>query len=363
MEQKVDDEITFKLPVTGNGTNLDQSQGNMGEQSATAEHGQVVPGFQHRDNISPHSTVMVNSQPIGNENYGANLPAQQAIVPNVQFPSEDGGIIMNSGRFNIKPDKFDGSTDWEDYEIHFLTCSQLGKWDDKTKANMLAVSLQKTARTFYAGLSPQDRQSYSKIRTAFVGRFGSEKQKEQNKAKLSMYKRKSGESASAVGDEIRRLTQRGYSNFNPEMQEQLALDAFKNAISLEMKIKCIDRGCTTLEEAVNTVEHYEALFRAEKERKYPVRTMDTPDGSKGSEGCVDLGKAMQELTQAFHQMAARQSQGPTHPSNHNKPSGNVKHGRCFNCDQSFCPLNESTFSHSVSHVPLLLSIAKVVISK
>lgn len=47
----------------------------------------------------------------------------------------------------------------------------------------------------------------------------------------------------------------------------LSLKTSKNALSLAMKMRCIDKGCTTIEEAVYSVEHYEALFTAEKEQQ------------------------------------------------------------------------------------------------
>ena len=125
---------------------------------------------------------------------------------------------------------------------------------------------------------------------------------------------KTGQSASSLGDEIWRFTQRAYPDFELRMQEQLALDAFKNALALEMKVRCLDKGCTTIEEAVNTVEHYEALFSAEKERKCQVRAIGAASANGPEEGCVALEKAIQDLTSVFSKISACQSWNPTHPS-------------------------------------------------
>ena len=100
----------------------------------------------------------------------------------------------SSKHFNIRPDKFDGTTDWEEYQLHFQTCAQLGKWDGVTKTTMFAVSRLGAARRFYSCLSVEDRQSYDKLQAHFNVRFRSHKQQDQFKAKLSMYKRKVGES-------------------------------------------------------------------------------------------------------------------------------------------------------------------------
>ena len=219
---------------------------------------------------------------------------------------------------------------------------------------MLAVSLQGIARRFYAGLPVSDRESYVKLEQAFANRFGLHRQREQFKAKLSMYKRKPGESASALGDEIWRITLRAYADFDFKMQEQLALDAFKNALSLDMKVRCIDKGCKTLEEAVNTIEQYEALFSAEKERKCPVRAIESAGGSDPREGCVALEKAVQDLTSAFNKLAARQGWNPTHTQNKkgstNKSTGYSSEGNgrniiCYYCNEEGhikrnCPHNK-----------------------
>lgn len=338
MEQQVDEEITFRIPVEGNQFN---QQSDMLEQTIIEEINVVVPGVGNQQNSDPNVSMDART---------ANLPIQQAAVPNIQIPDGEGVTSMNNGRLTIRPEKFDGTGDWEEYQIHFLTCAQLGKWNDSTKAYMLAVSLGGIARRFYAGLPTSDRESYVKIETAFANRFGLHRHREQFKAKLSMYKRKTGESASALGDEIWRLTLRAYADFDLRMQEQLALDAFKNALSLDMKVRCIDKGCKTIEEAVNTVEHYEALFSAERERKGQVRAIGTVVESGSSGGCVALEKAVHELTSAFNKMAACQGWNPTHP--HRQPGSKERSGDiptnnkviCYGCNQEGhykrnCPRN------------------------
>ena len=92
-------------------------------------------------------------------------------------------------------------------------------------------------------------------------------------------------------------------------------------LSLEMKVimRCIDKGCTTIEETVNTVEYYEALFRAEKEKKYQVRAIGSTSANVPEEGCVVLEKAIKDLTTVFSKMSACWSWNPTHPSGQQGP--------------------------------------------
>ena len=85
--------------------------------------------------------------------------------------------------------------------------------------------------------------------------------------KFETRNRGQGETIASLGDDLRLLAQRAYPELGTDAQESLALHQFYKAISLEMKCRCIDRDCRTVEPAVQVVERYEALLGESTEKK------------------------------------------------------------------------------------------------
>jgi hypothetical protein len=55
---------------------------------------------------------------------------------------------MRAGPLNrlyVKPEPFDGSSDWEEYFSHFINCAELGRWTNQD--NMLGFSLVSSGTT------------------------------------------------------------------------------------------------------------------------------------------------------------------------------------------------------------------------
>ena len=170
----------------------------------------------------------------------------------------------------IRPETFEGKEDWADYISHFSDCAELGEWDDRNTCLVLAAQLRGAARKFYNGLSLKERKSYEKLVTSLRRRFGSENRQESWSSKLEMRRRKPGESIADLGDDIWRLTQRAYCNFDHRSQEQLALKHFYRVIESDMKVKCIENKCSNVPDAVDVVERYESLLEDRKEHRKTV---------------------------------------------------------------------------------------------
>ena len=92
-------------------------------------------------------------------------------------------------------------------------------------------------------------------------------------------KRNPGETIASLGDDLRLLAQRSYSELGTDAQESLALYQFYKAITLEMKCRCIDRDCRTVESAVQIVARYEAILgEGTDKKKSNVRAVNSiPD--------------------------------------------------------------------------------------
>ncbi len=206
--------------------------------------------------------------------------------------------------FNMKPESYNGTQDWESYLSHFEDCAELSGWDDKTKRLVLSASLKGQARTYYMGLPPCDRASYRHLVGALNRRFGSEHQKEVWVAQLEGRRRSPGESMSTLADDLRRMASRAYSDLGERAQEALAMKQLYKLIPFDLKYECIKRNCDTLYEAVAVVEQYEALVG---DRKKPVRAaQQAPEKDVNAEVLQRLSR-LEQAVQANRSESTRQS--------------------------------------------------------
>ena len=187
----------------------------------------------------------------------------------------------------IKPDTYDGKGDWDEYISHFRDCAELGGWSERSKLLLLAASLRGQARTFYMSINEEERQSYGMLVCKLNQRFGSSRNQTRWLSKFEMRRRLPGESIADLGDDLRQMAQRAYSNLDTQAQEALALNQLYKVISVEMKCRCIDKDCLTVAEAVDVIERYESFVGdpSGNNRKQNLRAIDKDNvGAPREEG-------------------------------------------------------------------------------
>lgn len=186
----------------------------------------------------------------------------------------------NNRSFYIKPDSYSGSSDWDEYYSHFEDCVELGGLSEKDKCLTLAASLRGPARTFYISLTIAERRNYDILVSKLQQRFGCTRQQSRWLSRFESRKRLPCESIAMLGDELRQLSQKAYTNLDPRAQEALALNQLYKSVSLEMKCRCIDKECATISDAVQVIERYEAILGeppVTEKKKTAVRQISTDD--------------------------------------------------------------------------------------
>ena len=206
----------------------------------------------------------------------------------------------------VKPEKFDGKGDWAEYISHFNDCAELGGWDNKAKCLVLAANLRDAARKYYTGLGADEKKDYDRLVTALRRRFGGEHRQDSWLSKLEMRKRKHGESVADLGDDIWQMTQRAYYDFDQRSQEQLALKYFYRVVDADMKVKCVENHCSTIADAVDVVERYEALYEDKREgRRSGIRAVET---QKPQVTSADINKVLTKLEKLEARQVEQQAQ-------------------------------------------------------
>ena len=125
----------------------------------------------------------------------------------------------------LKLEKFDGvQTPLETFLAKFDNCRRYNKWSPDECAVFLRDSLTGTACQVLWEISPQA--GHDEIVTLLRNRFGNSNQMERYRAELNARRRKRGESAQAVYQDVKRLMALGFPGHSGEIYEVLSRDAF-----------------------------------------------------------------------------------------------------------------------------------------
>lgn len=221
--------------------------------------------------------VMFNQAPEhgqgdGDDNLDDTLDDHDIVGRNGREDGDNGRPKGPYRHFYIKPESYSGNSDWEEYFSHFQDCVELGGLTEQDKVLTLAASLRGPARTFYISLSHAERRNYDLLVTKLQQRFGCTRQQNRWLSRFESRKRLPGESIALLGDDLRQLSQKAYANLDAVAQEALALNQLYKSVSLEMKCRCIDKECTTVSDAIEVIERYEAILGdSQDKKKTPVR--------------------------------------------------------------------------------------------
>ena len=167
----------------------------------------------------------------------------------------------------MKPDRYDGTEDWDSYIHHFEWCAELNGWPDADKASFLLVALTGTARQVLARETRQRFVDYNSIVQVLQARFDPAGRTELHRIQLKTRVQKPGESLLMLADDIRRLVDKVYHNVPEEARGKMARDAFIDALTdREMRLRVLQMRTTTLQEALEAAIELEAMMLAEEAR-------------------------------------------------------------------------------------------------
>jgi hypothetical protein len=86
----------------------------------------------------------------------------------------------------VKPEPFDGSSDWEEYFFHFINCAEIGRWTNQDKMLGLSANLRGPARIFYMSLFQDERADYYRLVDNLAQRIGSVRQQISGSVKFKL---------------------------------------------------------------------------------------------------------------------------------------------------------------------------------
>lgn len=224
-------------------------------------------------NFDKHTNDKTNKQNNANsakpEQNKTNL-AEPKLERNETNPEQK--RTQNQTRPNIMPDKYDGSSDWHDYETHFDSCKLINDWEDENAVKYLSASLRGPALRLI-NERPHKHWTYDDLKARLSLRFSSSKQAESYLLELRGRKRRPNESLQELGRNIRELTTKAYPDFDFDGIDRLAKIHFTDSIqSPEIRTGIFHARSKTLDDMIEAAITTETFLLTESERSWKKNT-------------------------------------------------------------------------------------------
>ena len=169
---------------------------------------------------------------------------------------------------DLKPMKFNGKADLEDYLKQFEAISRFNQWEDRQRAVILMSKLEGEALTAAAVLeNPTFDEIVQQLRRIFSPQL-----QEIAALKLKSRRQESGETLESLSTDVYRLTLKTYPAFDQDVRERIAKDCFTEAIADQrLREKLRDKNLKTLQESVTEARRLQTNLEMEAARVKEAR--------------------------------------------------------------------------------------------
>ena len=192
----------------------------------------------------------------------------------------------NNNHFKMRPQNYDGSSDFEEFLCQFEITCEINAWKYKEKSLYLANCLTGVARSLLNDLDSDGRRDYDTLIEKLRNRFGSVNQSEIYRTQLKSRTRHTGETIQELAHAIKKLVHQAYPGVNKEVIETLSLDNFIDAITdSDIRMRVQELSPKSLDEAEQICVRLEAYKVADKQRSCFVGRLGTKiESSKDRQG-------------------------------------------------------------------------------
>ena len=244
---------------------------------------------------------------------------------------------MTGAPLHLRPEPYDGVSDWLEYLVYFEQLAEVQGWDQPTMAIVLGLSLKGSARSVLVNLSLQERRDYSTLKDALTQNFRPPQQVHLYQVELRSRKRQAGESLAELGRDIIRLTRLAYPSADQATRETIGISAFLDAIpnpSLEIRLSVTKGHPRTVLEAVALAMEVDAILQADtygraKSRKDHTHQLD--DDKPEAVTTAQLLKTIEKLEKEVMELK-NSKKPPRDGHDSSKKSFTDRETRtCYNC--------------------------------
>jgi hypothetical protein len=165
----------------------------------------------------------------------------------------------------IIPQVFDGTTPWNDWFMHFKQCILINQWDEMQSREFLIVSLRRKALQIFQELPVDQRLHFYSLIKGLEEQFNPSQQAEMYKAQLRARVKNPRESLQDLHLSIQRLVERAYPNVSVKTRDEIAKDAFIDALPTDhdMRLQVRRIRPSNIHDALCEALALEAIYKAE----------------------------------------------------------------------------------------------------
>lgn len=243
------------------------------------------------------------------------------------------------------PSKFSGKPneqDWGTFMLQFDIAAQVAGFGNIKKCQLLGSLLDEPAKTQWAIMKPADRLNWDKLVTLMTRKYAM--QEEVAQSKLQARSRKSSEEAKTYAADLIKLTKQAFPKLPLEALDHMVLAAFKQGHSKELQKRLGDNDISTLDDAVDIVERYEAIEEVDRKGK-PCRGV-SQDARR-----VDVPLAITQEEMLYLEGLVEQVNDLRDPQKHQRPPVTTPEQtrQCYSCGAGgtefhlarYCPLRQN----------------------
>ena len=173
----------------------------------------------------------------------------------------DRRLVYN--RPKVMPDIFDGKVAWPQYQAHFETVADLNGWNERERAQYLAVSLRGEACQIIQLLNPEIRRNYRQLVEAMNRRFHPNHSESLYRTQLRTITRGPRQSLPQLAQTIRALAAQAYPTADNRLLDSLCCDHFLEALQDgDMKMRLIGGNIDRFDDMVSQAIKFEAWGQA-----------------------------------------------------------------------------------------------------
>ena len=162
----------------------------------------------------------------------------------------------------VLPDTFSGEEEWVEWLDNFEACSEVNGWDDATKCKFVCIRFKGVARKALHDLEEDVRKDWALLKPCLKARFDRSTRPDLYKSEFLARRKKGDESYLELGNAIRSLAGKAYSNVAVQVRDELARDQFLRALDkADLALRVRHENPKTLDDAIRMAVEWEAIER------------------------------------------------------------------------------------------------------
>ena len=260
----------------------------------------------------------------------------------------------------VLPDTFSGRShdDFDLWVSQFDLAAAVNQWSQVTKLQMLPLRLKGPALRAFHAIPAEDRRTYAKAIDALQNPFSPVERQSVHRAALrhSSRRQKPDEDLSEIADDVLLLAGGSYPSMDSDALDQLALEAFLDALDVQLRRRVRDADPENLNAAVSRALVLDAYGEADRrsglsntqaqrstrhgQPALAAASIDPPPESPSVSDTVlqILLSTQHQILQSLERLSVQQPRAPREPSAPVPPRTIV----CFSCGEeghmrSSCP--------------------------